>query len=100
MSKPITVSIPHQLGVAEAHRRIDDGFVKLIGQAGAVAKVDRQWAGERMTFAVQTMGQTISGHLDVGATAIDLEIQLPMFLAMIADKLKGRLRKEGQLLLK
>ena len=30
MATPITVSIPHQLGRAEARRRIDGGFAKMI----------------------------------------------------------------------
>lgn len=100
MSKPVTVSIPHELPPAEARRRIDEGFVKLLSQAGSIAKIDKSWAGDRMMFAFHTLGQTVSGHLDVRPRTIDLEIHLPVFLAAIADKLKGRLRKEGQLLLK
>jgi len=31
--------------------------------------------------------------------AVKMEVDLPPFFAMIADKVKGRLKKEGQLML-
>ncbi len=101
MSKPITVSIPHDLGMAEARKRIDEGFVRLISQIGqgGMAKVDRSWVQDRMSFTVHAVGQTVSGHLDVRPQAIDIELQLPAFLAAIANSIKGRLQKEGQVLL-
>jgi hypothetical protein len=102
MSKPVTVSIPHQLGVAEARKRIDEGIEKLVGQIGqrGLAQVDKTWSGDRLSFSVQAMGQTISGHLDVLHEAVNMELQLPGFLAVIANKIKGRVKQEGQLLLK
>ena len=100
MNKAITVSIPHQLGRAEARRRIDDGFGDfsrhLGGAAGAVTK---SWVGDRLNFSLQAMGQAITGVLDVADDAVRVEVLLPGFLAMIAGKIKGTLQKEGQLLL-
>jgi hypothetical protein len=100
MARPISVSIPHELGAVEAKKRIDDGFVRLMSQVGqGMAKIDKTWTGDRMAFTVQAIGQTVTGHLDVKPQTIDLELYLPAFLAAIADKIKGRLRKEGQILL-
>jgi hypothetical protein len=101
MSTPITVSIPHQLGVAEARRRIDEGLAGLIAQTGQgkLAKVDKSWTGDRLAFSVLALGQAVTGHLDVRATAIDMEIHLPGMLGMIAGKIRDRLQKQGQLLL-
>ena len=101
MSTPITVSIPHQLGIAEARRRIDDGLAGLIAQAGQgkLAKVDKSWAGDRLTFSVLALGQAVTGHLDVKTHTIDMQIYLPGVLGMIAGKIKGKLQKQGQLLL-
>ena len=100
MSKPVTVTIPHQLGAAEARRRIDAGFADLSrhlgGAAGALEKV---WDGDRLSFRLQSMGQAISGYVAVSETAVAIEVLLPGFLAMIASKVKGTLQKEGQLLL-
>jgi hypothetical protein len=100
MSKPIVISIPHQLGAADAKARIDAGFGRLEQQFGAgLAQCTRSGDGDRMTFAAKIMGQAVGGRLDVLADSVRLEVDLPPFLAMIADTLKGRLKKEGTLLL-
>ena len=101
MSTPIVVSIPHDLGVEDARRRIDEGLAGLIAQSGEgkLAKIDKQWSGDRLTFSVVALGQTITGHLDVLPKAIAMQIYLPGFLGALAGKFKGRLQKQGQLLL-
>jgi len=100
MSKSITISIPHELGKAEARRRVDDGFSRLAGQFGGVADhVEKVWDADRLNFAIRALGQSITGRMDVSDALVRLEVDLPAFLAMIAGKLKGRLQKEGQLLL-
>jgi hypothetical protein len=101
MAKPVSVSIPHQLGRMEAKRRVDEGFADLSRHlgAGAVAQVDREWRDDRMSFAFTTLGQAISGHVTVADTAVTVEVLLPGFLAMIAGQVKGAVKKEGQLLL-
>ena len=100
MSRCITISIPHELGQAEARRRIDDGFSRFSGQFGGGAQMlHKTWDGDRLDFAVRALGQSITGRMDVAADNVRLEVDVPAFLAMIADKLKGRLKKEGQLLL-
>jgi hypothetical protein len=100
MSKPITMTIPHQLGVAEARRRIEDGFEQLGAQVpGGLANVQKHWTGDTMTFSAVVMGQTISGTLAILATAAHLEVLLPGLLGMIAGKIKGQMQKQGTLLL-
>ena len=67
---------------------------------GAAAGVlSKTWSGDRLNFALSALGQQISGTIDVEDQAIKLEVLLPNLLAMVADKVKGRLKKEGQLLL-
>ena len=100
MSKAITVTIPHELGRAEARRRIEEGFARFSQQMGAVAgMLSKSWNEDRMDFALEALGQRISGSIDLADTELRLELLLPNVLALMADKLKGRLRKEGQLLL-
>ena len=99
MSKAITVNIPHELGVAEAKKRIESGFDDLSRHLGGLGGVSKSWDGDRMAFAFAAMGQAISGSIDVADRSIRLEVLLPNLLAMMAGKLKGRLQKEGQLLL-
>jgi putative polyhydroxyalkanoate system protein len=100
MSKPITVSIPHQLGREEARRRIEQGFASLGEQlGGGLAQVHKSWSGDRMQFAARVMGQGISGNLDVLDDSVRMEVELPPLLSLAAGRIKGRLQKEGQLLL-
>jgi len=99
MSKAVTVTIPHELGRAEARRRIEAGFDDLSRHLGGLGGVSKTWDGDRLSFAFAAMGQAISGSVDVADRGIRLEVLLPSLLAMMAGKLKGRLQKEGQLLL-
>ncbi|MDB5477343.1 MAG: polyhydroxyalkanoic acid system protein [Phenylobacterium sp.] len=99
MSKAVTVTIPHELGRAEAHRRIEAGFDDLSRHLGGLGGVSKRWEGDRLTFAFAAMGQAIAGAVDVADRGIRLEVLLPNLLALMAGKLKGRLQKEGQLLL-
>lgn len=97
--KPVTIDIPHTLGAAEARKRLEEGFEKILSQFGESAKLTRQWSGDRMGFSATVIGQTISGHLDVLPDAVRMEINLPNVLAMMAGKIRGKVEKQGQLLL-
>ena len=100
MTKPLIVSIPHSLGKAEAARRLRDGVGQLKTQFGdKIATVEEQWAGDRMSFRVGAMGQTVAGHLDVAEDSVRVEVQLPWMLAMVADKAKSLIQKQGTLML-
>lgn len=100
MATPITVSIPHQLGRAEARRRIEAGFTKIIHQLpGGGGACSQRWDGDRLTFSVAAIGQTVAGVIDVLDAAVTIEIELPGVLGLIASGLKDRLQKAGQLLL-
>jgi hypothetical protein len=100
MSKAITRTIPHELGRAEARRRIDEGFASFSQHMGAVAgALSKTWTGDRLAFGFAALGQKITGTIDVEDGAIRLEVLLPNLLAMMADKVKRRLKSEGQLLL-
>ena len=101
MASPITISIPHQLGRAEARRRIEDGFAKIIKLLPGSSEVPSQrWEGDQLLFSVAALGQTVSGAIQVHDTTVAMEIELPGILRVIASGLKERLQKKmGQLLL-
>ena len=100
MAKPVTVTISHDLGVDGARARIENGFgmvrEKLMGRT--VQFTDR-WEGDAMLFDATMMGQTVHGRLDIFPTTVRIEVALPWLLAGMAEKLSGKLKKEGQLLL-
>ena len=101
MSKPLTIDIPHALGREEARRRIEAGLERLEHQfgGGGLARMEKHWLGDTLSFQAQVVGQAMSGRLEVRADSVHMELDLPPFLAMIAGSLKGRLQREGQLLL-
>jgi hypothetical protein len=100
MTKPLVVAIPHNLGKAEAARRLQTGVSQLKTQfSGQIASVEESWEGDRMSFKVGAMGQTVSGHLEVMEDAVRVEVQLPWILAMVAEKAKGFIQKQGTLML-
>lgn len=100
MTKPLVVSIPHNLGKQEAARRLQTGFTQLQSQFGNhIASVENQWIGDRMDFKVGTMGQNVAGHLEVMEDSVRVEVVLPWILAMIADKAKALIQKQGTLML-
>lgn len=99
MSKPVVVSIPHELGRAEARRRIDEGVGQLTAQIGAVGELQKTWEGDVLRFSLRAVGQSVTGTIGVEEREVRLEVYLPAIFAMIANKVKGRLRHEGQILL-
>ena len=102
MSKPLSVIIPHNLGAAEARRRLEEGLA-VLGKdlpGGGLANIRQHWNGDRMDFAAEAVGQHISGVIDILDDKVQLEIVLPGFLGMIAGSIKRKIEDRGQLLLK
>jgi hypothetical protein len=99
LSQPVTINIPHQLGRAEARRRLESGFDRIEKQLGAATQVTKAWDADRLSFTALVMGQTISGVLDVFDAAVRVELTLPGLLGVLAGKISGKVKKEGQLLL-
>lgn len=100
MSKPLVVVIPHQLGKAGARQRLESGIGALKAKFGdKVSSIDERWNEDHLDVDVKALGQSVSGSLDVADDHVRVEVQLPWFLAAIAEKAKGMIEKEGQLLL-
>jgi len=99
MSQPVVVTIPHELSRAEARRRIDEGAGRLTSQIGAVGELRQEWKGDVLHFSLQAIGQTVTGTIAVADHDVRLEVHLPGIFGMIANKVKGRLRQQGQILL-
>jgi hypothetical protein len=100
MSRPLVVSIPHSLGKEEAIRRLKGGLTQLQETSGnKLAAVDAQWSDNKASFSLSIFGQSASGDLEVMEDSVRLEIQLPWFLQMIAEKAKALIQKQGHLML-
>lgn len=95
------VAIPHSLGREEARRRLRENSHKMgDGIPGGMAQVQTRWASEdRMEMAIAAMGQTLSGHIDVGDSQVVLSVNLPPALSFIEPIISGAIRQQGQALL-
>jgi hypothetical protein len=56
MTEPITVDVPHKLGLAEARRRVEGGIGKVAGWIPGGAMTDHRWDGDVLHFTVTAMG--------------------------------------------
>lgn len=100
MSKPLVVSIPHHHGKQEALRRLKEGIDHLkTTYAGKVSVLEDRWVDNVLTYRVAALGQAASGTLAVGDDQVTVTVQLPWLLALVAEKAKGLIQKEGTLLL-
>jgi hypothetical protein len=62
----LTASTPHQLGRAEAKRRIQEHIGIVRRQQGAMlANLQETWKGDTLDFAASALGQSITGQLTV-----------------------------------
>ena len=100
MNEPITVTISHQLGKAEAVRRLRDGFARTHGQLGQLIAMEQEtWDGDTLRFQMRALGQRAAGTIEVLENALRIEVTLPWLLAKAAKRILPVLRKEATLLL-
>lgn len=95
MSEPIKMEIPHKLGRETAKARVDGGIDKVAGMLPGGAKVDHHWEGDTMHVTVALLGQRVASRLAVEEGKIRAEVDLPMFLAFFADKIRAKLAREA-----
>ena len=99
-TRPLIISIPHNLGREEAVRRIKTGFGAVRASYAAFLTIQEEtWTADRLNFNVSSLGQTASGILDIADDHVRLEVTLPWLLAKLAEKFTPAIRKEGTLLL-
>jgi hypothetical protein len=102
MSRPVSVTLSHDLGKEEARRRLTDGFGALKSSiaGGMMLKFNEQWtSADQMTFNAKGLGMTADGKIDVFPQHVRIEVTLPGPLAAIAEQVAKRLQKDGALLL-
>lgn len=99
-TKPLTMSVPHQLGRQEAKRRLADGLGQVKGHLSAVASsIEDHWTDDRLDFRMVAVGQTVAGRIEVLDDRVDVEVELPWALGLLANKIKDRIQRQGTLLL-
>jgi hypothetical protein len=99
MGQPVEMDIPHKLGLAGVHDRLDKGIGKIATMIPGGAVVDHRWDGDTMLFTVQAMGQSIASRLETSASNVHAVIDLPPLLALFANQIKAALQHDAPKLL-
>ena len=100
MSKPLVVTIPHNLGQEEALRRLQTGLKTVTTRfSGQLVVHEERWTGEHLDFHVAALKQDVRGMLDVAKDSVTVSVELPWVLAMLGEKAKALLAKQGTLML-
>ena len=100
MPRPIVVTISHRLGKDEAKRRLQSGFSDVHSHvSNSFITLKDAWAGDHLDFQANLLGQSTTGSVDVADDHVRLEVQLPWVLAMLANRAKALVKRQGQLML-
>jgi hypothetical protein len=100
MAEPLTVSIPHKLGKAEALRRIKDGLKRAREDYSQILSVEHEtWNGDSVDFQVRAVGQSARGTIEFFDTELRLTVMLPWLLSKLAGTFIPQIRREATLLL-
>jgi hypothetical protein len=96
----LTMSIPHQLGRAEAKRRIQEQAAQAQQQYGnLLGQVNQRWTGDTLDFMVLAAGQSVTGQVTVEEQVVKVAIALPWMFALLASAVRQKVEHQGQLLL-
>ena len=96
MAQPIVITLPHQLGKAEALRRLQASFSNAQSSGRGLLVFKSQWSGDQLDFRANLFGQSTTGTVDVAEDHIRLEVQLPWLLSLLANKAKALVEKQGE----
>jgi hypothetical protein len=99
MSQPLTVKIPHELGKAEAMRRVRAALGKVSSSFPMLIVEEETWTPDRMVFRVRALGQVAAGHIDVTDNHVQLEVTLPWLLHKFAQVAQQIINTRGRGLL-
>ena len=101
MAHPLSITLPHTLGKAEATRRMRERIGELPGHIpGGIAAVEHRWeAPDRLALDVAALGAQVSTVAEVSEAAVRLHIDLPPLLQPFRSAIEAAVRARGGRLL-
>lgn len=95
------VALPHDLGRDEVRRRLKERSHEISDFVpGGMAQVDTRWPDEdRMELTVSTMGQAITGDVEIEDDQVIFQVKLPPMLSFVRPAIESAIRQNGQKLL-
>ncbi len=99
-SNQFAVSIPHHLPKPEAVRRLNSGLASLQREYSWLFAIqDEKWSGYHLVFRANVMGRPADGTIDVGNSAVYLNVALPWLFAVLARAAEPMIVREGTAML-
>ena len=101
MPTPLTFTIAHALGKAEAKARITAKFSELSASASGFTFTSDTgaWRGDVFALSAVGYGQSITGRIEAFDTALSVTIDVPSFLTPLARAAMTLMRNKTRLLL-
>jgi hypothetical protein len=89
MASTITVTVPHNLGVETAKKRLTERIELLQREyVNKIAQSELSWAGDVALIHVAALGQTATARMTVLPELVRIEVELPWLLAKLAGGLQ------------
>jgi Putative polyhydroxyalkanoic acid system protein (PHA_gran_rgn) len=97
MSKPIVITVPHNLGREKAHRLIASEIERLrSAYIDKFAQTDVQWTGDTASVRVVALAQEVKGQLDISDDSVRIEVELPWIFAALTGRIENVLTTTAQ----
>lgn len=94
MAEPIALDIPHRLGKAGVHDRLDRGIGKIGRLLPGGGEVTHRWEGDTMHFTVAALGQAMACTATIFDDKVHAVVDLPPMLALFAGKVRDVMGRE------
>lgn len=92
--------IPHELGKAEARRRVENGLPALEKHIPGGGTVTPTWtADDRLSLDIAAMAQTVRVALEIDEAAVRGDVSVPMALAMFSGMIRDFVEKSSRIML-
>jgi hypothetical protein len=96
----LVLRIPHSLGAAEAKKRIAQGVAKVNGQYVQILHASElAWDANRLNFSLIALAQTVQGTVDIADDHVELRVQLPFAIRLLAKRFLPIVKQTAQKLL-
>jgi hypothetical protein len=96
MADPLIITISHNLGKAEALRRIKPAFSKALENFPLLQIEHEIWSGDRLDFRVKALRQVAVGNVQVEEAAVRLEATLPWLLQKFSQTIRETISRRGR----
>ena len=95
------IAIPHKLGKAEVHRRLDSRTGEIVDFIpGGLAQVESDWiADDHLAIGITAMGQFIPCDVHIEDSQMVVEIDLPAQLSFVVGMIEKGVTKTGMKML-